>query len=335
MSTQIQNVYVTTQGAVVNKDLGTIVVSVGKEVLCQVPIKEMRLLVLFGNIQVTTQAIAALLKEGIDIAFLTKSGHFKGKVVSAKTKNCFLRRDQHQHFSDPEKCLELAKKIIHAKHYNGIKLLLDYSYSGKSDFHFRNRSELEKMLGQILNAENLEQLLGYEGNAAKLYFEDYAQCFTGDLRFVGRAYYPSPDPVNALLSFGYSFIAREMQAILEAESLDPYIGFYHQLSYGRASLSLDLIEPFRHAFIDRLVLKLCNKNMLTADDFETQENGGVYLKRSSIAIFLKAFEESANNENVLYKNKEGVSFRKVFWQTVSLLKKTLQDNEEFTVWEDK
>lgn len=332
MTHAVENLYVITQGAVIKKDGGKIVVTYGDEILTQAPIKELNMLVLFGNIQVTTQALSALLQENIDIAFLTQDGHFKGKVVAAKTKNCLLRREQHLFFSNSENCLALAKKIILAKHQQGIQLLSDYNRNKNNDFKFTNRDELEKSLVKIQNAESIEQLLGFEGNAAKLYFEDYGKCFTGELKFEKRVYFPSPDPVNALLSFGYSFISREMQAILECESLDPYIGFYHQMTYGRASLSLDLIEPFRHGFIDRLVLKLVNKNMLNSDDFETGDNGGVYLKKTSITIFLKAFEESANRENVLYKNIEDVSYRKVFWQMVANLKKAINKEDEFQPW---
>ncbi len=333
MTEAVKNIYVTTQGATVRKETGTIVVAFGDEILVQTPIKEMGMLVLFGNIQVTTQALTALLQENIDVAFLTQNGHFKGKVVTAKTKNCFLRRDQHHNFANPAFALELAKKTVKAKHANGIQLLSDYSRNSNNNFRFENRGDLEVLLLSMDSAINMEQLLGYEGMAAKLYFEDYGKCFTGELKFIKREYFPSPDPVNALLSFGYSFIAREVQAILECEGLDPYIGFYHQLTYGRASLSLDLIEPFRHGFIDRLVLKLVNKKMLGVEDFETGENGGVYLKKSSITIFIKAYEEACNRQNNIYKNIDEVSFRKIFWQMVANLKSVLKQEETYKPWE--
>ncbi len=282
------------QGAYVRKKGGHIEVARDGEVLDDRVISEIRCLVAFGGVQVTADAMLALLDAGCDIAFMTLNGHFKGKVTSAAGKNSLLRSSQYDAFRDEKRRLDMARRYVVAKIRNGMDVLHDYHRSGRSGFVFKERDDMEELCRTaLLRCDNLNSLRGYEGAAGRLYFSGFSRCLAHGRKFPGRTFHPSTDPVNALLSFGYSFVARELQAMLEALGLDPYIGFYHDLSYGRASLSLDLMEEFRHPLVDRLTLKLFNKSMLDDDDFETGEKGQVYLKKGSLRIFIRHYEEWA------------------------------------------
>jgi len=125
-------------------------------------------------------------------------------------------------------------------------------------------------------------------------------------------------------------ITTNYDTVLEALGMDPYIGFFHQIKYGRASLSLDLTEELRHAVVDRLVLRIFNKRILTQDDFYMDdEKGGCYLKRDALKIFLKYYEEYMDNGNKTYEQKKGKSIRNILWKQAEKLRNTIQTNARY------
>ncbi len=339
--------YITEQGAYVRKKGGHIEVAREGELLDERVIAEIQCLVVFGGVQVTSDAMLALLDAGCDIAFMTQSGHFKGRVVSATGKNSLLRRSQYEALRDPVKRSEMSRRYVAAKIRNGMDVLDDYHRSGHSGFVFEERERLKVILREVDNGGDetvgapgltMESLLGFEGAAARLYFAGFGRCLDHGRTFPGRVFHPSTDPVNAMLSFGYSLIARELQAVLDALGLDPYLGFFHEPVYGRASLSLDLMEEFRHPLVDRLVLRLFNKRMLDDDDFVNGENNQVYLKKPSLKIFIRHYEEWANSANRTW-NDDGVtgspiagemSWRKAFWKQGEKLRHSLETQEPYT-----
>jgi len=318
------NLYITEQGALVNKEGGTIKVTKDGERLIERTLKDVHTLVLFGSVQVTTQAMLALLEEGCDIAMMTGRGHFRGRVVAASGKNSILRVKQYEHFADAERALRLSKAYVQAKIENSKSLLQAYHYNTNNSFREERLYLFDDYKAKAAQTVTLDELRGYEGTAAAFYWECLGRCLTCGLAFKKRIFHPSPDPVNALLSFGYSFVARELQAILEACGLDPYVGFFHQVDYGRASLSLDLMEEFRAPLVDRLVLRLFNKGILTTDDFETDAQAAQsYLKKESLKTFISHYEEWVDAGNVTYGEQREISWRKAFWRQAESLRQSI------------
>ncbi len=305
-----------------------------EELLADRALRDVSTLVMFGGVHPTTDAMLALLDEGCDIAMMTQNGHFKGKMVSAKGKNSLLRVGQYRLLCDEARRQAMARKYVEAKIRNGMDVLMDYHYSNSNPYRMDDgvRMQFEKVLALLENTDMTSaQLLGYEGTGARLYFGEFAKCLLHGRTFPGRKFHPSTDPVNALLSFGYSFVAREIEAILEACGLDPYIGFFHEITYGRASLSLDLMEEFRHPLVDRLVLRLFNKKMLSDDDFETKEEGGqVYLKKESLRIFIRHYEEWCNKKNRTWIDDREMSWRKIMWLQGEKLRDGILNNGDYT-----
>ena len=128
-----------------------------------------------------------------------------------------------------------------------------------------------------------------------MYFEGFRIACRTELTFPGRRRRPPTDPINALLSLGYTLINAELASLLDAMGYDPYIGFFHQLDYGRPSLALDLLEEFRVPAVDRLVLNLTNLRVLQAEDFVLDaESGGLRLQRPALGKFFRAYEEHMN-----------------------------------------
>lgn len=323
--------YVMEPGSHVKKKGPHIQVIKDEEILADRTIIDTKCLVVFGGAHVTSDAMLSLLDSGCDVAFMTQNGQFKGRMVSASGKNSILRAGQYGMFSEPQKRLSMAKRYVLAKIHNGIHVLDDYHHSGKSEFHFDERSNMEEICNHVeTRCNDLPSLFGYEGSAARLYFGAYGRLFTHGRTFPGRVFHPSTDPINALLSFGYTMVSRELQAILDALGLDPFIGFFHEVSYGRASLTLDLMEEFRHPFIDRLVVRLFNKHMVNDDDFFTGDNGQMFLKKESLKIFIRHYEEWANKVNRTHNDNGELSWRQVMWKQGEKLRHAIENNSEYT-----
>jgi CRISPR-associated protein Cas1 len=322
--------YITEPGVYVKKKGPHIQVVKDEEILADRTIADIKCLVMFGGAHVTSDAMLALLGNGCDVAFMSQNGQFKGRMVSAAGKNSILRACQYGTFTDPSKRLGMARRYVLAKVKNGMQVLEDYHHSGKSEFHFHERPNLEQICQHVeTNCADMPSLFGYEGAAAREYFGAYGRLFTHGRTFPGRKFHPSTDPVNALLSFGYTMVSRELQAILDALGLDPFIGFFHEVSYGRASLTLDLMEEFRHPFVDRLVVRLFNKQMVTDEDFETQEDGQVFLKKDSLKLFIRHYEEWANKVNRTWGDGGELSWRQVMWKQGEKLRHALENNSEY------
>jgi len=319
------NIYILEQGAYLHKKGDSIYVEKDKEVINKIPMKDIKNVTLFGAVQVSIQCMIAMLEKGIDISIMTLNGNFRGKVVSALGKNIDLRIKQVTKSNDDIYCLHIAKELVKGKIRNG-RTLLQYYYKNKNINELKDIIiDLKTKMNSIENAKDLASLLGYEGNLSRFYFDGFRKCLNEDIPFEGRKYFPSTDMTNALLSFGYSFLGREIQSMLEANSLDPYVGFYHQIKYGRASFSLDLVEELRHIIIDRLVLRILNKGILKQDDFEKQTDGSVYLNKDKVKIFISQYEKFVTDTMYDYCDKS-LNTRDIIKAQVERIKRSISQD---------
>ena len=140
--------------------------------------------------------------------------------------------------------------------------------------------KLKNSLEYIKNCKSKEQLRGYEGEAASIYFSVFNELILQqktDFEFCGRSKRPPMDKVNAMLSFVYTLLTNQIASALECVGLDPYVGYLHTERPGRASLALDLIEELRAVLADRFVLSLINKKIVSKKNFKIKENGAVLM----------------------------------------------------------
>jgi len=144
--------------------------------------------------------------------------------------------------------------------------------------------------------------------------------------FATRTKRPPKDPVNAVLSYGYVIVTAELQSLLDGIGFDPYLGFYHQIRYGRPSLALDLVEEFRHCLIDRLALTLFNTEVFDEQDFFKPGSGGIYLSLTGKKKFFKQFEKMLGQFDSATLQDEKTGFRKLFQQQVAALVNTVQND---------
>ncbi|MDZ7315989.1 MAG: CRISPR-associated endonuclease Cas1 [candidate division KSB1 bacterium] len=287
----MNTLYVTEPGAVVRLSSHSLVVCKGKEKLAQMPLIRLDAVLLFGPVQITTQAMEALLEEGIEVAFLTSNGKLRGRLHALSAKNVFLRLAQYERVLDEEFSLQTAKAIVRAKLRHTEKLLQRYAARIDDEQIGQSLEAVGSACRRIERAQTIGSLMGVEGGAAAAYFRAFGRLLRGDFTFQERSRRPPKDPVNALLSLGYTLVFNELFALAAAHGLDPYLGFLHGAVYGRPSLALDLEKEFRAPVVDRFVLKLINRRILQPQHFTTGADGGVYLTAEGRSLFFSHYEK--------------------------------------------
>lgn len=285
------NLYLTEQGAVLRKTGRRVVVTKKKEVLLEVPCHQLDSVLLFGNVHFTTPALRQLSNHGIGLALLTRRGRLLCRLAPPNGKNVPLRIAQYERARDEVFALDLARTIVAARLGNALSLLQRHIRNhGDSDV-FTEVSDIEQGIRRAAEAASLPSLLGIEGVATRAWFAAFEKMIRVPLAFPGRHRRPPPDPVNAMLSLGYTMLHQEIASLLDGVGLDPFVGFYHQPDYGRRSLAADLVEEFRAPIVERFVLRLLNNRVLGADDFETLEGkSGIQLKKEALRHFLKEYD---------------------------------------------
>ena len=171
---------------------------------------------------------------------------------------------------------------------------------------------MRMMLASGLAATDADALRGFEGKAATYYWPAFGQLLQRDLGFKGRVYHPPTDPVNALLSFGYALLQKDVTAAAKLVGFDVYIGFFHTVQYGRPSLVLDLMEEFRAVVVDVVVLDLINGGRMTANDFKRDEadGPGVMMKPDALKRVIEAHEQRLEQVFVYVMTGEQASLRR-------------------------
>ncbi len=287
-------VYVKEQGAIIRKRGGRILVEKDDAHLLEIPLRQTDSVAVFGNVQVTTQALSELLDRGIPLALYTRHGRLKGHLVPDLSKNVPLRVAQYRTALDEAASLAIAKAVVRAKVRNAGKLLADYRRNYPSDVLAAACEAVRHACDHVAAAASHPELLGLEGSAAAAYFGAFPEMNRSDLPFDGRRKHPATDPINGLLSLGYTMAMNEIRALVEGVGMEPHLGFLHKVDYGRPSLALDLLEAFRSPLVDRLTLRLVNEKILTGVDFAQRVTGGmagsVILLPDSLRRYLEAYE---------------------------------------------
>jgi CRISPR-associated protein Cas1 len=323
----LATLYLTEQGSVLRKTGDRLVVEKNHQVLLEVPCLKLNSVLIFGNVQVTTQALVELLDHGIEFALLSMSGKLRGQLTPPKGRNVPLRMRQYEAAHDEPLCLDLAREVIRGKIESSVAVLRRYKRNHPEALAPDDIEELERSLSTVDAVGSADSLRGVEGSAAARYFKAFGSLVPPHLGFDGRNRRPPRDPVNALLSFGYVLVGNEIQSLLAGMGFDPYLGFYHRLDYGRPSLALDLLEEFRAALVDRWSLNLLNLGILKSDDFTTTAEGGVLLGREGIRRYLPAYEKELATP--LSIDGEALTFRQLFRRQAERLQRALTSGEPY------
>jgi CRISPR-associated protein Cas1 len=292
---------------------------------------------LFGNIQITTQAIQSLCEQEIPVTYFSMGGWFYGITRGHGLKNVFLRMEQFRLARDEGKCLSLARQFVHGKIRNHRTLLMRNHLEPPEPTILK----LKRASEDALVAESIEELLGIEGAAASQYFQQFSGMVkveddlpglglpventkqrTFNFNFNNRNRRPPTDPVNAMLSLAYSMLTKDCTLAALAVGFDPYIGFYHQPRFGRPALGLDLMEEFRSLIAESTVLSCINNRVVTDKDF-VRAGQAVNLTAPGRKRFFQTYEQRMSSliTHPLFDYK--VSYRRALELQARLLAKTL------------
>jgi len=288
----------------------------------EVRLREISQVNLFGGVDISMPALVELMQRGIPVLHFSHGGWFQGLSAGHTHKNVQLRMRQFAWAEDRKKSLSVARALVYGKIRNCRTQIRRNDANAKSPENARDR--LERLSKDARNASGIEKLLGIEGAAAEVYFGRLGHMLKSDqgFSFQNRNRRPPKDPVNAVLSYLYAVLAKDMFVSLLAVGFDPYLGFYHQPRYGRPALALDMMEEFRPVIADATALTLFNKGELSDKDF-IETGIGVSLtsrgKKKVIAGYERRMETEVTHPLFGYS----VSYRRVLEVQARLLSRTI------------
>ena len=329
--------YLNTQGFRVGCKDEVLTVKEKDRVVEEVRMRDLSHVALFGNIQISTQAIQSLCDQEIPITYFSMGGWFYGITRGHALKNVFLRMEQFRLARDEATCLSLARRFVHGKIRNHRTLLMRNHLEPPEPIILK----LKRASEDALAAASVEELLGIEGAAASQYFQQFSgmikveddlpglempgkdpKQLAFNFNFSNRNRRPPTDPVNAMLSLAYSMLSKDCTLAALAVGFDPYIGFYHQPRFGRPALGLDLMEEMRPLVAESTVLSCINNRVVTEKDF-VRAGQAVNLTAPGRKRFFQMYEQRMSSliTHPLFDYK--VSYRRALELQARLLAKTL------------
>ncbi len=290
--------YLVEQGSRLSREGRRLVVSKADQILARVPVLQVSQVVVFGNVDITTPTLKLLLDEGIEVVLLSVRGRFYGRLVGPTSGNGALRVAQVLRSQDEAFAVETARTIVQAKIHNMRTFLQRYRRRQPHPSLAAAVDGLAEMQARSERCRTLNSLSGVEGRATAIYFGAWRHLINPPWQFEGRARRPPPDPVNVLLSLGYTLLMQNVWGAVLTAGLDPYVGFLHRLDYNRPSLALDLMEEFRPLIADSVALRCLNNHIVTPEDFEPGEEPDrpVVLRQEGMRRFLRELEHRFTQE---------------------------------------
>ncbi len=290
--------YITSEDAFIGKIDERLQVKANKQKLLDVPLIKVEGLVVLGRATISPAALAEILERKIPLSFLSQTGKYLGKFESELSKNIFVRQAQWKAMGESEKAIHVVRGFVRGKLKN-YRMMLYRSQRKHAELLLADAiARLDNAITPIEQTDNINSLRGLEGAGSAAYFGAFNQLIrTAGFRFEARRRRPPTDPVNALLSFGYSLLRHDVQSAINIVGFDPYLGYLHCQHYGRPGLALDLMEEFRPLVVDAVVLSAINLRKLTPADFTSETlSNAVLLSPDGRREFLKLYEHKKQSE---------------------------------------
>ena len=297
MKRLLNTLFVTSEDVYLALDGETVAVRRENNTIGRFPLHNLEGIVCFSYAGASPALMGACAERGVDLSFCTPRGKFLARTTGITNGNVLLRREQYRVADDLRRSCVVAKNMIFGKLYNCRwsmeRTKRDHGLRINTEVFEKSCAEIRALLPQVLQAESMEALRGFEGAAATIYFQRFDDMILREkdlFFFRERNRRPPCDKVNAMLSFAYSLLARECASALESVGLDSYVGFLHRDRPGRRSLALDLMEEFRGIMVDRFVLTLINKKIMKEKYFIRKENDAVIMTDEGRKVFLSAWQ---------------------------------------------
>lgn len=272
----MRTLYIQEQGCWLKYSQDKFIISTGGEEgvpLLEIPTMKVNQVMIFGNCLITPAAIRYCLLQHIPITLLSSRGQYFGRLESTEGADVGLERMQFERSADAAFTLDMAKRIIEAKITNTRSLLQRSRQRRPGDSVRTAIEQLTQVSHDLAKADSIDAARGYEGRASAIFFDVYDELFLAEgFTFEKRIRRPPTDPVNAMLSFGYTLLFYNIFSMVRVHRLNPYVGSLHADRTNHPALVSDLIEEFR-CIIEALVLKIINKRVLSPNDFSSDSSG--------------------------------------------------------------
>ncbi|BCL38341.1 type I-D CRISPR-associated endonuclease Cas1d [Nostoc sp. MS1] len=291
-------VYVTQEDAFIGKVDERLHVKYEKKTILDVPLIKVDGVVILGRATISPAVISELLQRNIFITFLTQTGRYIGRIEPEVTKNIFVRKAQWQAIGESAQAIHVVQGFVRGKLKNYRNFLIRRQRENQGLDLSSHVTRIEQAIAAIDSTKNINSLRGLEGAGSAAYFGCFDQLIRStEFTFHSRVRRPPTDPVNSLLSFGYSLLRHDIQSAANIAGFDPFLGYLHCERYGRPSLALDLMEEFRPLIVDAVVLSTLNKQLLTKSDFVTEPvSGAVSLTPEGRKRFLQQYAQKKQSE---------------------------------------
>lgn len=290
-----KTLYVDTTGAVVRREHNHFVVDhhteEGTERACTMPLPEVDTIALVGNVHCTTDALRLCLQEDVQVVLLSYYGQVKGRLRGSHPADVNVRLAQYAAQTEPARRQALARQFVGAKLHNMRRRLRRTARRRPTEGLSEATRALHRYVRKLSAADSLDAIIGVEGIATKAYFSAWPDLITRrepELQFTSRTRRPPESAVDALLGFTYSLLQNDVEAGCIIAGLDSHLGLLHRPRPHAPSAVLDLMEAFRPAVADSVVLGLLNRGRIDPDDFEARD-GGIYLTKSGRKKVYRAY----------------------------------------------
>jgi CRISPR-associated protein Cas1 len=324
--------YVTEPGARIEKEYKRLLVVKDDAVIASLPLMRISEVVILGSVGVTTQAMRTLLAQGVGLSIITQSGKLLGRLQPARARDTRLLRRQYSAGQDDTLRLIFAREVVRGKLHNSRVMAMRMLRK----FGAEEREPLQKALDAVARCErdaaqakDVEALKGIEGYGARAYFAILRAALSRQsvFSFNKRVRRPPRDPVNALLSLGYTLLANSLITAVEVAGLDPYAGLFHAEGNGKPALALDLMEEFRPLIVDSIVLRMINHRQITEKDF-AMEDGQCMLSKKGLRKFLTWYNRRLQTRLTLPQTGRPLSYQKLFEVQAIQVRRLLLDEVE-------
>lgn len=303
--------YISQHGALLRISGNRFAVTLGKKTLMETPAIKVDQVVILGNGLITPQAMDYLLKNNIDVSYMSASGRYRGRLQPPCSQNLPLRRAQYETGGSDSQCLQLAISTVDAKIRNCVHLLVKKGQKAKT---CRQTDRLRHLLKQVAQANSLDRLRGLEGSASVAYFEAFRSFFKDDMGFRTRIKHPPTDPINILLSLGYTLLFSRVLSMINCVGMDPYQGFMHEHTHGHATLASDLMEPFRAPIVDSLVLRVVNLGIVHEKNF-SRRDGKLAFEKPGLKRYLEEYDRKIKSTREFAPSGRRLDFDQIIeWQ---------------------
>lgn len=254
-----------------------------------IPVEQINLIVCFGDVNLNKRVLGLLNSYSVSILFFNYYGDYIGRFTPKKYSDGKIIINQVNSYHN-HKRLYIAKKMIFTEVKNILSLLKYYN----KKYHLLEQMiiNVDNELNKLDTIESIEELLLLEAIIKKQYYSSFDYIIKNpNFIFKNRSFYPPLNEVNALLSYRYAILYANVLSDIDKSPLLPQISYIHSLSKQSDSLQFDIADMLKPIFIDRLILRMINKNQIKTNYFEYKENGACYLNKEGIKVFLYEYEK--------------------------------------------